>query len=232
MKYIAYYRVSTRSQFDSTLGLKAQRKSVMKFINPEDVFLEFTEVETGTNKKKRPILQEALEACKKNDATLIIAKLDRLSRNVAFVSSLLDSKIKFKAEDMPDANELTIHINSANAQHEAKMISTRITDALAIKKEELALKGLKLGNPQNLTEQARINSRKAIKENKENNIHRKRALLFLKTVDFKSTSLRKLASVLNENGYLTSRGFQFTAQQVLVLRNEIEKEKESKSISE
>ena len=103
MKFIAYYRVSTKRQGDSQLGLKAQKQSVEQFISPELIDKEFVEIETGTNKKYRPILNEALELCKKYDATLIIAKLDRLTRNVAFVSSLIDSKVKFKAVDNPHA---------------------------------------------------------------------------------------------------------------------------------
>ena len=89
MKYVAYYRVSTKRQGESQLGLKAQKHAVERFISPEMIDKEFTEVETGTNKKYRPILHEAIELCKKHNATLIIAKLDRLARNVAFVSSLI-----------------------------------------------------------------------------------------------------------------------------------------------
>ena len=101
MKFIAYYRVSTRKQGLSGLGLEAQRDAVRKYIAPEFIDAEFTEVETGTNKKHRPELAKALELCRKHNATLLIAKLDRLARNVSFVSSLMDSDVKFKAVDFP-----------------------------------------------------------------------------------------------------------------------------------
>ena len=131
MKYIAYYRVSTQKQGISGLGLKAQKEAVENYIAPDMIYKSFTEIETGTSKRNRPILAQAIALCRELDATLIIAKLDRLARNVAFVSSLMDSKVKFKAVDMPEANELTIHILSAVAKHEAKLISTLIKDALA-----------------------------------------------------------------------------------------------------
>jgi len=94
MKYVAYYRVSTKHQGESGLGLEAQRQAVHRYIAPENIDAEFQEIETGTNKKYRPKLAEAIALCKKHDATLLIAKLDRLARNVQFVSNLLDSKVK------------------------------------------------------------------------------------------------------------------------------------------
>ncbi len=206
MKYIAYYRVSTKRQGQSGLGLKAQQEAVERFIAPDLIHQSFTEVETGTSKKHRPILAEAIALCKKLDATLIIAKLDRLARNVAFVSSLMDSKVQFKAVDMPQANELTIHIMSAIAQHEAKVISTRIKDALAQSKK-------KLGNPQNLTSEGRKKGTETIKRNRENNPHNKRALAHLKAISSSST-LQQLANNLNEEGFRTSEGKMFNPIQV------------------
>ncbi len=207
MKYIAYYRVSTRKQGLSGLGLKAQRESVEKFISPDLIYKSFTEIETGTNKKDRPILSEAIALCKELNATLIIAKLDRLARNVSFVSSLMDSKVQFKAVDMPQANELTINIMSAIAQHEAKVISTRIKDALAQSNK-------KLGNPQNLTTEARMKGLEAIKVKRDSNPNNKRALAYLSHSKKGTTSLRGLAKELNDNGFRTSRGSLFNAVQV------------------
>lgn len=113
-KFIAYYRVSTQKQGASGLGLDAQREAVSRFLNGGDweLVAEFQEVETGKGADaldKRPQLKAALAACRKEGATLIIAKLDRLARNVHFVSGLMESKVKFVACDMPEANELTIH---------------------------------------------------------------------------------------------------------------------------
>ncbi len=206
MKYIAYYRVSTQKQGQSGLGLKAQQQSVENYIAPELIYKSFTEIETGTNKKHRPILEEAISLCKELDAVLIIAKLDRLTRNVSFISSLMDSKVQFKAVDMPQANELTIHILSAVAQHEAKLISTRIKDALAQSKKQL-------GNPNNLTYKARLKGLEVIKTNRKNNENNKRALAYLKAC-YEGKSLRVLASELNNNGFKTSKGKLFTSTQV------------------
>ena len=208
MKYVAYYRVSTKRQGESQLGLKAQKHAVERFISPELIDKEFTEVETGTNKRYRPILNEAIELCAKTGATLIIAKLDRLARNVSFVSSLMDSKVKFKAVDMPEANELTIHIMSAIAQHEAKVISKRV-------KEGLAQSTKKLGNPQNLTDEAKARGLESIRHKAKHNAHNKRALAFVSTLNYSQLKLREIADRLNVNGFKTSTGKEFGTTQVI-----------------
>jgi len=138
-KFIAYYRVSTQKQGQSGLGLDAQKQAVMNFLNGGqwELVQEFTEIETGKGADaldKRPQLKAAIDAAKRQKATLIIAKLDRLARNVHFVSGLMETKVKFVACDMPEANELTIHIMAAFAEHEAKRISQRTKDALAVAK--------------------------------------------------------------------------------------------------
>ena len=238
MKYIAYYRVSTKKQGHSGLGLKAQKSAVARYIHPDLIDKEFTEVETGTSKKHRPILAEALELCKKYDATLIVAKLDRLTRNVAFLSSLMDSKVKFKAVDMPEANELTIHIMSAIAQNEAKVISTRIKDALAVKKEEYSrfnkenereIKSgkvifKKLGGTKFISEEDRLKGQDAIKNKRINNPNNKRAIAYVKVMKLtytcdktgaeKKYSLQALAEQLNSLEFKTSTGKNFNPIQV------------------
>ena len=214
MKYIAYYRVSTKRQGESKLGLMAQKDAVERFIAPEFIDREFTEIETGTNKKHRPILNEALELCKKHNATLIIAKLDRLTRNVAFVSSLIDSKVKFKAVDNPHATELTIHILSAVAQDEAKRISSRIKSALAQSTK-------KLGNPQNLTSEARKRGYEAVRDKAIKNSNNVRALAFVKELDYENLKLRELAKKLNDNNFKTSTGKDFSTTQVIRIISKI-----------
>ena len=124
-KYIAYYRVSTRKQGDSGLGLDAQKRMVLGHVRNDVILEEFTEVESGTSKGKRPILQQAIQRCQDEGATLVIAKIDRLSRNVHFVSSLYQSGVDFVCCDMPHANKLTIHLFAAVAEHEADIISER-----------------------------------------------------------------------------------------------------------
>jgi DNA invertase Pin-like site-specific DNA recombinase len=210
MKYVAYYRVSTKKQGASGLGLDAQKNAVHRYIDPENIDAEFIEVESGTNKKKRPILMEALALCKKHNATLLIAKLDRLARNVAFVSSLMDSKVKFKAVDFPEANELTIHILSAIAQHEAKIISSRIVDALAVKKR----KGEQMGTPSNLTYKDRLKGVEVIKSNALKNENNSKAIAYIKKAIGSKYTLQSIANELNDAQFKTSKGKEFTSIQV------------------
>jgi DNA invertase Pin-like site-specific DNA recombinase len=139
-KFVAYYRVSTQRQGRSGLGLEAQQVAVHNHLNGGRIITEFTEVESG-KRKDRPKLTEALAACRVHGAKLIIAKLDRLARNVAFVSALMEAGVEFEAVDFPQANRLTIHILAAVAEHEAKMISERTKAALAAAKR----RGVKLG---------------------------------------------------------------------------------------
>jgi DNA invertase Pin-like site-specific DNA recombinase len=141
-KFVAYYRVSTKRQGESGLGLEAQKCAVTGYLNGGQCTLidEFVEVESGA-KNNRPKLTEALDLCKRQGATLVIAKLDRLARNVAFVANLMNSKVEFIAVDFPTANRLTIHILAAVAEHERDMISKRIIEALQVAKRN----GKKLG---------------------------------------------------------------------------------------
>lgn len=217
MKYVAYYRVSTKKQGASGLGLEAQKQLVHRFIAPELIDYEFIEVETGTNKKRRPVLMEALRLCKLHDATLLIAKLDRLARNVRFVSSLMESKVKFTAVDFPDANNMTIHIISAIAEHETKMISTRIKEAFAVKKQ----RGEKMGTPENLTYTHRLMGIEAIKDKAQNNEHNVKAKAFIKKCIQSPYTLQGIADELNSNCFLTSKGKQFNPIQVSRLINQI-----------
>lgn len=147
--FVGYYRVSTQKQGLSGLGLQAQREAVAQYLNGGawKLLAEFTEVETGKGSNalaKRPELQKAIAYAKRHKATLVIAKLDRLARNVHFVSSLMESKVDFLCCDMPSATPLTIHILAAVAEDEAKRISQRTKAALAQAKKN----GKKLGNPQ------------------------------------------------------------------------------------
>ena len=143
-RVVAYYRVSTAEQGRSGLGLEAQRQAVRQLCDGRgwEVIDERTEVESGKT-ADRPQLTAALHHAKVTGATLVVAKLDRLSRSVAFLSALQDSGAKFVAADMPEANDLTVHIMAAVAQAEREAISRRTTDALRAAKAA----GRKLGNP-------------------------------------------------------------------------------------
>lgn len=170
---IAYYRVSTDRQGKSGLGLDAQQQNVRTYIDAHGLELagEYTEVESG-RKNRRPILLQALDACRKQKAVLVIAKLDRLGRNVAFISSLMEAKIDFVAVDNPHANRLMLHLLAAFAEHEREQISTRTKEALAAAKRRGVILGrngkekLALQNRQTADEFA-INMFPIIKELRE-----------------------------------------------------------------
>lgn len=141
-RFIAYHRVSTARQGRSGLGLDAQREAIRCHLagSSGELLAEFTEIESG-RRSDRPELAKALAACRLHRATLVIAKLDRLARNVAFISALMDSGVEFVATDMPYANRLTVHMLSAVAEFEARAISDRTRAALAAAKR----RGTKLG---------------------------------------------------------------------------------------
>lgn len=141
--FVAYYRVSTDRQGASGLGLDAQRQAVARQVNGGQLAAEYTEIESGRRHTNRPQLLAALEECRKSRAVLLIARLDRLARNVAFIANLMESGVDFVACDMPQANRLTIHILAAVAEHEREMISQRTKAALA----EAKRRGTRLGNP-------------------------------------------------------------------------------------
>jgi DNA invertase Pin-like site-specific DNA recombinase len=144
--FIAYYRVSTDRQGTSGLGLEAQRTTVLRHVGNGELIAEYTEVESGKKNSNRPQLRAALQDCRKRKATLVIAKLDRLGRNVAFISALMDSDADFVCCDNPHANRLMLHMLAAFAEHEREQISMRTKEALAAAKA----RGVKLGNPQAL----------------------------------------------------------------------------------
>lgn len=207
--FIAYYRVSTQRQGQSGLGLEAQRASVLSFLNNRPLIGEFTDIETGKS-DTRPQLLKAIELAKQSNSTLVIAKLDRLSRNLTFVSTLMDTKVKFICVDMPDANELTIHIFGALAQWERKRISERTKAAMA----QLKNKGVKLGSPQNFTESVRTMGPQKIKQQAEVNTNNQKARKVINLLSKNGKSLRQITLELNEAGFKTSRGKAFRPEQV------------------
>lgn len=216
-RYCAYLRVSTSRQGASGLGLQAQQEIIRKYLNGNSPIAEFIEVESG-RKSDRPKLHEALELCKKKKATLIVAKMDRLSRNVAFTSQLLDSGIEIVFCDFPKANRLVLTIISAISEYEAGLIRQRTKAALQVKKEQ----GCQLGKPENLMrnlDKAIANSRNTNQEKARNNPNNKRAVAILRSLVNKTTNYSEMARVLNDEGFLTSRGGRFSAKQVSILLN-------------
>jgi DNA invertase Pin-like site-specific DNA recombinase len=201
-KWVAYYRVSTAKQGKTGLGLDAQRKAVSDYLNGGNWTLaaEFTEVESGKRSDNRPQLSAALTACKKHKAKLVVAKLDRLARNVAFISKLMESGVEFVACDMPVANKLTIHILAAVAEHEREVISQRTKDALAEARQRLAKQGKKLGNP-NIAQAAKLGAATNADQFAAN------TLPVIREVQANGvTSLRGIARVLIARGIPSARG--------------------------
>lgn len=200
-KYIAYYRVSTAKQGSTGLGLEAQRTDVQRFVNCDTcIIAEYTDVESG-KKANRTELLKAIAECKATGATLIIAKLDRLSRDVEFIFALRNSGVDFKACDLPDFNTLTLGMFAVIAQHEREMISQRTKKALAVKKE----KGVKLGSPvasetiQAVTEKG-LNTRKANARANENNV---KATALIVSMRNTGKNWSEIAQELNDKGFKT-----------------------------
>ncbi|MGA7247867.1 MAG: recombinase family protein, partial [Candidatus Cybelea sp.] len=134
-KAVSYLRVSTQRQGASGLGVEAQRSAVEAFCRSHGyrIVEEFVEIESG-RKSDRPVLRDALARAKSSHSTLVIAKLDRLARNVAFIANLMESGVEFRACDMPEANGLLLHVMAAVAEQEARAISERTRNALAAAK--------------------------------------------------------------------------------------------------
>lgn len=218
-KYIWYCRVSTKEQEMSGLWLENQQSSILFYIRlnggvlVEEVFIE---IESG-KENHRPVLMKAIEKCKVHGATLLIAKLDRLSRNLHFITELMESKVSFKAVDMPEASDFTIHILAAVAQKEREMISARTKAALAILKKN----GKQLGTPANLTIAAREKAWQTNRIKALLNPNNKRASAYIKKLNKSEMTYQQIANELNEAGYLTSRGKSFDSKAVWRLYKKI-----------
>ena len=211
--YIAYLRQSTIKQQISGLGIEAQRQIIKNYVKNTSIILkEYIETETGKN-NHRPKLSEALEQCRQTRSVLICAKLDRLSRNVAFTSRLLESDVEIVFCDFPKANRLLLHIISSIAEYEADLISQRTKQSLKAKKD----KGIKLGKPENLLNnhaKAIANSVRTNKEKALSNENNKRALALILMLKKENKTYLHIAHTLNRQGFKTSKGYRFTTSQV------------------
>jgi DNA invertase Pin-like site-specific DNA recombinase len=207
-KFIAYFRVSTDKQGKSGLGLEAQRKAVLDYLDGGrwSLVQEFVEIESGKH-NERPQLAAALAACKKFKAKLVIAKIDRLSRNLAFIAALMESGVEFVAVDNPHATKLTVHILAAVAEHEREMISERTKAALRAAKA----RGTRLGNPQ-LAKAAKRGTA-AVKANAKQ--FAANVLPIIEEIERAGfTSHNAIAAKLNERNVRTARGGKWTHVQV------------------
>lgn len=204
MKNISYLRVSKDSQGANGYGMEAERRVVADFIGAGELLAEFVEVESGKDHQNRPQLVAALAFARKHKARLVIAKLDRLARNVAFIAGLMEKKVDFVCCDMPSATPFMLHIYAAVAEEELRMISNRIKAALKVAKS----RGVVLGN----AEQAAANKAAGMS----------RAQAISETLrDLSALSARAAAAALNEQSVATATGRPWSAKTVGRARNRL-----------
>lgn len=207
--YVVYKRLSREDVTGAYLGLDAQQTAINEFLarTPDcNVVDSFEEIVTGTNKKVRPLFLAAIERCKLTNSILLIAKLDRMSRNVATIANLMESKVNFVALDMQNANPFTIHVLAAVAEHEVNMISTRIKAALKATKE----RGTVLGRVGRFNlkdadkEKGRVEAIKKIKSNAD--VFAKQIEPILRECQAKFMTLSEIATHLSSLNIKTVRG--------------------------
>jgi DNA invertase Pin-like site-specific DNA recombinase len=211
--FVSYLRVSTQRQGDSGLGLEAQRRAVAAHVAGGRHLGEYLEIESG-KKNDRPQLLAALAHARATGATLIIAKLDRLARNVAFIANLMEAGVAFIAADLPSATRLTIHVLAAVAEHEREMISARTKAALAAAKA----RGTRLGNPNGaraLVAAAKGNAAAIAALKGSAAAWRGRVFPIIAAIRSSgTTSPREIADELGRRGVLTARGGRWRAETV------------------
>ena len=216
--YVTYFRVSTAAQGRSGLGLEAQQAAVSRFLANKtgEVVETFTEIESG-KKNDRPELERALRRCRLTGAELVVAKLDRLSRDAGFIYRLRDAGVKFVAADMPEANTLTVGVMASLAQYERELISERTKVGLAAAKA----RGVKLGGPM-LDRDRNTDTTNATAARVARAAERWKSLLFvvkeIEAEQGEKMTLSEIANALNAAGYTTARGKQFTRAQVHRIR--------------
>lgn len=204
MKFVTYLRVSTDRQGKSGLGLEAQRKAVEDHVAGKgEIAAEYVEIESG-KKNDRPQLARALAEAKRIGAVLLIAKLDRLARNVAFIANLLEAGVEIAAADMPEANRFLLHVMAAVAEHEAQAISDRTRAALAA----ATARGVALGwSMPGRAEEQRQAARKGAERNAlKADQHAGNVLPVIRQIAARGASLRQIACELNTRGIKTARG--------------------------
>ena len=213
MKAISYVRVSTSQQGRSGLGLEAQQSAVSEFCKREGIDLngEYIEIETGKGSDaldRRPKLAAALKEAKKQGAHIIVSKLDRLSRDVHFISGLMSERVPFLVAELgPDVDPFVLHLYAALSEKERQMISQRTKNALQAAKS----RGVKLGNRTNLAE-AQAKGTDSIRQVASD--FAKKVWPIIRAYKADGLSLRKIAEQLNEQGVATARGGKWQAAQV------------------
>lgn len=222
MDYVLYLRASTQRQGQSGLGLEGQRLIAHRFLQSDDrILLEFIEVASG-RKNDWPEMARAILATRQSGATLLVAEMSRLARSVYFTSKLMEEKVRFRACDLPHADEFTINIMASVAQKAAKDISESTKRGLAAKKA----RGFQLGNPRNFTPASRALGTEATRRNAQEHTANKQARRLATVLRANGLTLEAIAQELNAHSYVTRRGKQFFKNTVrlLLLQNVAKKE--------
>jgi len=218
MDYVLYLRASTQRQGQSGLGLEGQRLIAHRFLQTGDrILAEYIEVESG-RKNNRPEMAKAIVETRAAGATLLVAEMSRLARSVYFTSKLMEERVRFKACDIPNADEFTINILAAVAQKGAKDISEATKRGLSAKKA----RGFTLGKPENFTDVSRAAGRNVVQRNAQESLPNKQARRLATLLRRDGLTLEGIANELNVHGYRTRRGKEFHKTTVLrLLKNTI-----------
>ena len=215
-KYVSYCRVSTTGQERSGLGLEAQQAIIMHYASSAGgtIIAEFIETESGKELENRPKLREAIVYCQKHKAILIVAKLDRLSRDVEHIFSIQKTlKDQLEICDLPHADSLTLSVFAGLAQREREIISIRTRQALQAKKA----RGQKLGKPENFSTEGRLAGARRVKEKAQEQSANKMALAYIQQSRERGISYRGIAEGLNQHGFSTVRGKRYQKGTVNIL---------------
>ncbi len=208
-KFVAYYRVSTARQGQSGLGLEAQRATVEAHCSGGQLLAKYTDIEPRKN-NERPQLRTALSHARQASATLVIAKLDRLSRNVAFIAQLMEAEVEFVACDLPAANRFTLHVMAALAEQERQLIRERTKRALAA----IKARGATLGTPANLTDTRRVKRNQCCRRAARTSPIKSQATALIVHLRQSGLSYWQIDHRLNEEGFASHRGRGFGPTQL------------------
>ncbi len=204
-KYVIYYRVSTKKQVESGLGLEAQRAYINHFVDSSKIMQEFTEVATAKymDSDNRPELCKAIKYCKDHNCILVVAKIDRLSRKTEHALSIYeDLGGRLISCDIPNLDKFTLTLFMAIADRERELISIRTKQALAEKKKQ----GVKLGTPSNLTDEGRAKGAQRMKQKAATNVNTRKSRNYAKLLRNRGLTLQAIADQLNNEGHATARG--------------------------
>lgn len=211
-KFVSYLRVSTKKQGDDGFGIEAQRSFVERYVGGNEIVKEFVEVESGT-KGVRPVLEEALFLCRTTGATLVVAKIDRLYRNVYFTAKLMESNVNFVCCDMPFADRMTIQLFAVLAEWEARRISERTKAAMEQVKIHGSKSGLPIGGSPGSVHIGKVGPASRYEKARRDPMN-KMAAAFIAELKLKKIGSNQIADRLRAAGYVTSKGKEYTPTMV------------------